>query len=152
MASPLYQNKAMRSSISTQIKIKADTDTVWNVLTQWNNFSNWNPFITRIHGKLEKGCRLEVELMGLTMQPEVQKVEPGKHFSWLGFTWRKGIFDGEHHFDIKSDGKGNTVFTQSEKFSGILLPVFKLLMLRKTEQGFVTMNEALREEAERVSA
>jgi hypothetical protein len=66
---------------------------------------------------------------------------------WLGSFWIRGIFDGEHSLRLESDG-GRTHLIQAERFSGLLAGKLSDSILRKTQCGFVAMNEALKERAE----
>jgi hypothetical protein len=58
-----------------------------------------------------------------------------------------GIFDGGHKFLLEPTASGATRFTQSERFSGILVRLFSG-NLDSTELGFRQMNEALKARAE----
>jgi hypothetical protein len=42
---------------------------------------------------------------------------------------------------------GTTIFTHGEEFSGVLVPLLSGL-LKKTEESFIQMNEALKKQAE----
>jgi hypothetical protein len=77
----------------------------------------------------------------------VLKAEPPRELRWLGHFVFRGIFDGEHIFQIEPSGDGGSRFVQRERFGGVLVPLFGA-MLGKTEQGFVAMNEALKQRAE----
>jgi hypothetical protein len=52
-------------------------------------------------------------------------------------------FDGEHSFHLEPDGR-RTHLIQAERFSGILVGRLSDGILRKTQRGFVAMNEALK--------
>jgi hypothetical protein len=54
---------------------------------------------------------------------------------------------GEHVFQLESVGEGKTRFTQAERFSGVLVPLFGFFIGR-TERGFEAMNQALKARAE----
>jgi hypothetical protein len=43
---------------------------------------------------------------------------------------------------------GTTTFVQSEKFTGILIPLLTKMLDQKTLKGFIDMNEALKLHAE----
>jgi hypothetical protein len=43
---------------------------------------------------------------------------------------------------------GTTTFIQSEKFGGILLPLFKKMLDVNTKEGFESMNKALKDRVE----
>jgi len=135
--------------LSTQIEFDATPDEVWEVLQDFARHAEWNPFITKIDGELHPGAKLDVRLepegeRGITMHPTVLAVEPGRELRWLGHLLVPGVFDGEHRFLIEESGPGRVRFTQSERFGGILLPLFwKKLRDGGTAKGFRAMNEAL---------
>jgi hypothetical protein len=84
----------------------------------------------------------------MTFKPTVLAVEPGRELRWLGRLLAPGIFDGEHVFHIEPLGQARSRFTQAERFSGILVGLFRST-LDKTELGFEQMNAAVKTRAER---
>ncbi|PWA03938.1 SRPBCC domain-containing protein [Flavobacterium psychrotolerans] len=68
--------------------------------------------------------------------------------SWLGHLFFPGLFDGEHKFEVINNGNGSTTFRHSEKFTGILIPLFKKKLSINTKNGFENMNKKLKELAE----
>lgn len=143
----------MSRQLHTETIIAASPETVWTILTDFAAFSGWNPFIRRISGKLEPGARLEVELSppggrAMTIRPTLREVQPGHVLRWLGSLGLPGLFDGEHSFEIEPLGEGQVRFVQSERFSGILVPLVMSFVGESTRQGFEAMNQALKERAE----
>lgn len=53
-------NMAKSQEVSTEIIIKSDPQTVWNVLTDFKDYPNWNPYIIYIEGELKSGKKLNV--------------------------------------------------------------------------------------------
>ena len=137
--------------IDTRIEIAATPVHVWNVLTDFVRFPEWNPFITRIDGVPEPAARLRVEIKppgrsAMTFTPTVLAARPGKELRWRGRLLLPGIFDGEHAFELEERG-GGCVFRQSERFTGLLVPLLGGA-LTATERGFAAMNIALKRRAE----
>jgi hypothetical protein len=135
-----------------EIEIDAPPDRVWKVLADFEAYPDWNPFIPHIAGRLEQGARLEVRIAppggrAMTFKPTVQAVEPERELRWLGRLLVPGLFDGDHSLRVEPLGDGRSRFTQSERFSGLLVGLFKGA-LRKTDAGFEEMNQALRSRAE----
>ena len=138
--------------LRTEIAIAAPPERVWDVLTDFDAYPTWNPFITSIAGRPEVGTELEVRIeppgrRAMTFRPTVLAAEPQRRLAWLGRVLLPRVFDGEHSFEIEPSGDGGSRFTQRERFSGLLVPLLGAT-LRKTEQGFVAMNRALKERAE----
>jgi hypothetical protein len=149
----LLNSTAMAKEISTTIIINATPEKVWNILMDFENYHTWNPFITSISGKAEVGKKIEAHMQppgakGMTFKPKVLVFEREKEFSWIGHLVMPGLFDGEHRFQLIDNGDGTTTFIQSERFRGILIPVFKKMLDVNTKNGFVAMNEQLKIRAE----
>lgn len=145
---------AMAKEIKTEIIIKASPERVWAILTDFKNYPNWNPFIKSITGNVAVGnkiiARLEPpEAKGMTFKPKVLAFDSNREFRWIGHLLFPGLFDGEHKFELIDNGDGTTTFRQSEKFRGILVPLFKKMLDNNTTNGFNQMNQKLKELAEK---
>ena len=143
----------MSRQLHTETVIAASPETVWTILTDFAAYPAWNPFIRRISGTLEPGARLEVDLSppggrAMTIRPTLREVQPARTLRWLGSLGLPGLFDGEHSFEIEPSGEGQVRFVQSERFSGILVPLVMSFVGESTRQGFEAMNQALKERAE----
>jgi hypothetical protein len=141
----------------TEIEIQATPVMVWEKLTDFESFSLWNPFITKITGDLASGAQLEVNLnppggKKMVFRPKVLKVESNYEIRWLGHFLLPGIFDGEHIFRIEPLGENRVRLVQSEIFSGILVPLFAKDLRTKVNQGFHSMNQALKRRAEQATS
>ena len=140
----------MAKEIKTEIRINSTVEKVWGALTDFNNYPNWNPFIKSIKGPVLVGNKIVVRLeppgaTGMTFNPKVLAFEPYKEFRWIGHLVFPGLFDGEHKFELIDNANGTTTLIQSEKFSGILVPLFKKQLDDNTKRGFEAMNEKLKE-------
>lgn len=140
----------MSQFISTQINIKSSPDKVWTVLTNFKNYPNWNPFIQSIEGEVAIGKRFNAVIQApnnkaMKFSPKVLVFDTNREFKWLGHLLIKGLFDGEHRFQLVANSNGSTTFIQSEKFTGILVPLFKSMLEKDTLLGFQLMNNKLKE-------
>ena len=132
--------------------IHASPERVWAVLIDFAAYPAWNPFVKSISGKLEKGAQLAVRIApaggdGMAFKPVVTDLQDTAVLEWLGHLIIPGIFDGRHRFELTRTSDGMTSFTQTETFSGILIP-FVAAMLKDTERGFVALNDALKARSE----
>ena len=139
--------------LQTELEINAKPERVWDILTNFAAYPEWNPFIRQIVGVPEAGARLEVRIQpsgtkGMTFRPFVISADYAQELRWIGKLLLPGVLDGEHRFVIQSLGDGKTLFQQSEKFSGILVPFFRASLDRDTKRGFEEMNQALKARAE----
>ena len=144
----------MSKQITTSILIDAPSEKVWNILTDFKSYSHWNPFIKSLQGDVQVGKHIEVRLdppgaKGMTFKPEVLVFDINKEFKWIGHLFFAGLFDGEHRFQLIDHGNGTTTLIQSERFEGVLIPLFKKMLDVQTVNGFKLMNEALKARAEK---
>jgi hypothetical protein len=138
-------------TITSSIDIDAAPDTVWAVLTDLPRYAEWNPFIREASGTVTAGSRLTLRMVqttgkAATFKPTVLTVDPGHELRWTGHFIVRGIFDGEHSF-VLTASNGGTQLTQSEKFTGVLVP-FTSKILNGTARSFAALNEALKQRAE----
>jgi hypothetical protein len=141
-------------SLDTEITIRGTPEQVWSVLTDFAKYPEWNPFIRGASGEAKTGARLKVRIhppgeRPMTFRPTVREASPRHELRWLGHLWLPGLFDGKHVFRIESAGVGQTLFRQSERFRGILVPLFPNAMYEQIRRGFEAMNRALRETVEK---
>jgi len=139
-------------SIRTEITINATPSKVWNILMDFPRHTEWNPFM-QIEGEAIVGSRLKntMHLEGQKPQvfrPEVLEVVPEKTFRWEGHLFFKGLFDGEHYFQLEPIAEGNTRLIHGENFRGLLvIPLLKMIG-EQTREAFERMNRALKEKCE----
>ena len=139
--------------LTTNIDIESTPEAVWATLMDFNRYPDWNPFVVEISGRPNPGESLTVSLQNpggkaMSVSPTVMTAIENREFSWLGKLGIKGIFDGHHHFQIEPTSDGSIRFTQSEEFSGILVPVLWKMLNSKTRAGFEAMNTALKDRVE----
>src|SRR5918911_4648575 len=116
----------METEIRDEIVIEAPPAAVWAVLTEGARYPEWNPFVRRLEGELQMGGRIVVEIAppggrAMTFKPTLLAVQPERELRWLGRLFVRGLFDGEHRFELEPVAEGRTRFVQSERFSGVLV-------------------------------
>ena len=139
---------AQKKTIQTSILINARPAQVWQVLTNFSAYSAWNPFITGIRGECIVGDQIEADISGMTFKPEILVYNKDLEIRWIGKLLFKGLFDGEHIFQLIDNGDSTTLFKQSENFNGILVGMFSKKLDIKTKPGFESMNLALKKRVE----
>lgn len=149
----MNSHKKHRLTLHTEIRIQADSEAIWRVLTDFDGYPEWNPFIKSLTGEMVPGNTIRVLLQPQTgsamrFSPKVLWVEPNRGFGWLGKLGLKGIFDGEHHFEIQPHPNGGCILQQFEHFDGILVPIFKKNLLTHTKADFERLNQAIKQRAE----
>jgi len=136
----------MSKEINTQMIINASPSEVWSALTNFEKYPDWNPFILHIEGDAKEGKRIKISIKPpdgkvMTFKPKILKLEPNKELRWLGSVMFKGLFDGEHSFELIDNNDGTTTFIHAECFSGIFVRRFNI---DNTKIGFELMNEELK--------
>jgi hypothetical protein len=133
--------------------IAAPASLVWNSVADLASYATWNPFVVEATGDLAEGARLVVRIRPIdgkpqTLRPTVTEVESGRTFAWLGHLGVGGLFDGAHRFTVTPAGPDSCELVQEERFTGVLVPLFRRWLVRRTLPGFVAMNEAVRARTE----
>ena len=139
--------------IRTEIIVNASKENVWKVLTNFESYSEWNPFIVSLEGEAVAGTKLKVCIApkgGKTMdfRPTILEAKPNEKFEWLGKTPMR-LFNGQHYFIIKEISDEQVKFIQGEYFTGWLVKPIMKKIGNSTQQGFIEMNKALKQRAER---
>ena len=139
--------------LDTEIEINASAERVWSVLMDFSAYGRWNPFVRSIAGTPLVGERLNVFIQppgsgGMNFRPTVLTLEPHREFRWKGKVMIPGLFDGEHFFRLEPASPDRVVFHHGELFSGLLVPFLRRSLDGPTTQGFIAMNQAIKQEAE----
>jgi hypothetical protein len=135
--------------IVSDIEIGATPEKIWALLTDFRSFPDWNPFVRSIEGEPRKGETLRVTIhppggSATTFKPKVLRADPGRELRWLGHLGIPGLFDGEHYFQVTETQPGRCRLVHGERFSGLLVPLFRAGLDGKTRAGFVAMNRAMK--------
>ncbi|MGL1885076.1 MAG: SRPBCC domain-containing protein [Reichenbachiella sp.] len=133
----------MSLTITTQVTIAANPSKVWQVFSDFSSYSKWNPFVKAIIGEVKEGNTITAKFENMTFKPIVLSYQPNENLVWKGKLIFRGIFDGEHSFELKDNQDGTTTFIQSEYFTGLLVPIFKHKLNTEIKADFEKMNQAL---------
>ncbi|MEM9983044.1 MAG: SRPBCC domain-containing protein, partial [Bacteroidota bacterium] len=123
------------------------------VLTDLEAYQEWNPFIVKIKGKAQKDTYLKNTLQFTPQKqqvfsPIVLDVIPNQLFRWRGKLFVKGLFDGEHYFQLVPIDATQTKLIHGEKFTGLLVKPLMRSIQEQTLHNFEAMNEALKAQVE----
>ena len=135
-------------TIETGTDIAAPRWRVWQVLTDVDRYPAWNPFVTSVDGVLREGSKLRVRIeppgrRAMTFEPTVMALAQECELRWRGRLLVPGLLDGEHAFRLE-ERAGGCCLHQTERFSGVLVPLFGAGLLEATRRGFEAMNAALK--------
>ena len=151
--SRVIRHSLFRLSLHTRIEIAASPLRVWSILSDFDAYASWNPALRSAKGKAVRGSVLQVVIQWPGLKRDdyllaVTAVEPERELRWLGHFGTKGLMDGDHRFVIDATGDERVILTQSEDFSGLLVPLFGYWLRRNVLDGFKQVNEALKRRAE----
>ena len=138
----------MKFELKTEILIHASSEKIWSILTNFEKYPEWNPFVKSLQGEVKVGEKIKVELPSMNFKPKVLIYKKENEFTWLGHFLFPGLFDGRHQFYIKDNANGTCTFYHSEKFAGILVPIFKKTLETKIIRGFEEMSLKLKLKSE----
>ena len=135
----------MIKKIQTNIDIDAPIEKVWAVLGDIEKYPQWNPFLL-IEGDLEKGKTLKVtinhkEKSKMVFRPKILKFH-NFCLEWAGVFLHPILFKGTHTFHLEKLSAKKTRLHHGEIFEGMAVRFFNV---GKTREGFVSMNESLRD-------
>ncbi len=108
--------------LSTEIRIAAQCDAVWRLLTDLAGYAQWNPYLVKVEGVAESGAAITVHsVLRPGMEPVSQpvaviSVEPYR-MRWEGGLPDRSLFKGDHWF-VLEEQDGGTLFSHYEDFSG----------------------------------
>lgn len=142
-----------RLTLISEIMIVASPKRIWEIITDFPAYGSWNQAIPCAQGKATAGTVLRVVIQwpGLkrsNYELEVLAARPERELRWLGHFAMTGLMDGDHRFLIEAVGIDSTKVTQTEDFSGALIPFFAPWLRDNVLSGFGQMNLALKARAE----
>ncbi len=97
--------------IHTEETIAAPASVVWEILVATEAYPEWNPYHVKIVGAAAEGQRLDLTIHKpdgkvVRIRPRVREVSPERRLVWGGGV--RGLFRGEHVFELKPLGPGCT--------------------------------------------
>lgn len=142
--------------VETRIEINAAPGKVWAVLTDFQRYGAWNPFITRISGTATADTPLAVTIKpaiggAMDFKLRLKSLKESQEMIWTGQTLMPRLLDGEHYFRIEVISADKVLFSQGERYSGLLLFFSWPVINWSVKQSFNDMNQALKGRAEAAS-
>ena len=104
--------------------IAATPEAIWRLLTDADNYTKWNSTLTSLTGEIALRGIVKMtvpEAPGRSFKIKVSEFEPHSRMVWRdGFA---PMFQGVRTFTLEPRGPHATLFTMSEEFSGLFLPL-----------------------------
>ena len=116
--------KMFRMSCTVAIRITALPDRIWRLLTDADHYTQWNTTLTSLEGSIARGGVVKMrvpEAPGRIFKVKVTEFDENQRMVWRdGFA---PMFVGERTFTLQSHTPHDTIFTMTEAFSGLMLPM-----------------------------
>lgn len=104
--------------------IRATPEKIWKLLTDAENYKKWNSTLESIEGNIALGGTVKMKVPqapGRVFKVKVKEFNPNKSMLWQdGFA---PMFMGKRYFTLQPAANGATIFTMSEVFTGLMLPM-----------------------------
>ena len=141
--------------ITTEIEISAPPTKVWAILTNIDNWQEWSPIIKDSSGEATVGSEISITMMGKEKgkdgpkyNPIITELEEPNYFRWRAHMLAGFIFTNYKIFELEETSSG-TRLTHTETFKGLLAPIFCGQMEKGVPPMLNSMNEALKDLAEK---
>lgn len=132
---------------SNTITINANSDRVWEVMTNINNWAAWQTEISEaiLNGALQPNASFVWKTGGVKIKSILHTVVPNKQFGWTGKTF--GIF-AIHNWELV-EKNGQTIVSVEESMEGFLVSLLKRSFNRNLEKGMLHWLNALKSTCEK---
>jgi uncharacterized protein YndB with AHSA1/START domain len=140
-ASTIKTTFSRETSVSAEIK--ADSKTIWNLLTNSANYPKWNTTVIGIEGNIKPGETIKLKSKldpKRTFKLKVKEFEAGKKLVW-------GDAMGNRTYTLSNGGNGSVNFSMTEKIGGIMFPLFAKY-IPPFDESFDQFANDLKKEAE----
>ena len=141
--------------IKTEIEISAPPEKVWSIVSDINKWQEWSPIINESQGVAAVGSELTITMMGKEegedgpkYSPVITELEGPKYLRWQAHMLAEFIFTNYKIIELKETSSG-TLLTHKELFRGLLAPIFCGQMEEGVPPMLNSMNQALKELAEK---
>ncbi|MGV7222128.1 MAG: SRPBCC family protein [Nitrospinales bacterium] len=140
--------------IRTEIEIAAPLTKVWSILTDIDSWKEWNPIVTQASGVASLGSTLSVTMCdddgkdGPKYSPTITILEEPKQFRWRAKMMAGFLMTNDKLLELEEISSG-TRLIHKELFSGILVPIFWSKLEKGCPQMLNSMNDALKNLAEK---
>ncbi len=130
-----------------EIRIDADVQTVWDVLSDIEHWPAWNEAVRSLtlHGSVAPGTSFAWKAGPGTIKSRIAEVDPPHRIVWTGVTLGIKAVDA---FSFEAS-EGGTLVRQAESWEGLLARLFRSRMERTLRASLRDGLRSLKAEAER---
>ncbi len=141
--------------IKTEINISAPPSKVWSIIVDINKWQEWSPIINASQGESIIGSVLNITMMseeagkdGPSYNPIITELKEQSYFHWRANMMTEFVFTNDKIFILK-ETKTGTHLTHIETFKGMMAPLMSGSVKKNVPAMLDTMNQALKELAEK---
>jgi hypothetical protein len=141
--------------VEHRIGVQAPAEVIWQVIHDLNRWSTWNPLYPKAAGEIRIGGTLELTLAlagaeAREIRPVVLDWVPNEQLHWK-LTMMGGLVKTTRYIEIEQLAEASCIVSNGEIFGGFLGNSVVRQMGGTIRRGFLAMNEALKEQAERLA-
>ena len=153
----LWEQGKDTREIRTEIDIAAPPLKVWKLLVDINRWDEWSPIINQSTGIASLGAILEITMIGKEegedgplYHPTITALDAPSYFRWRAFMMTGWLMTNDKIFELKETSTGIHL-VHIEAFSGMMVPIFWSKLNKHVPIMLNSMNEALKNLAEKGS-
>ena len=130
-----------------QLRIAADVQTVWDVLSDLEHWPSWNKAVSSVsvHGPVASGTSFDWKAGPGTIKSRIAEVDAPHRIVWTGVTFGIRAVDA---FSFEASD-GGTLVREDESWEGLLARLFRSRMERTLSSSLRDGLRSLKAEAER---
>lgn len=132
---------------SKKITINANSEKVWQVMTNIDKWATWQTEISnpKLSGELKPATTFDWKTGGAKIHSTLHTVEPFKNFGWTGKTF--GVFAIHNWALTETNGQTNVIVEES--MEGVFAKLLKKSFNKNLENGMQTWLDLLKKECEK---
>ncbi|WP_055409366.1 SRPBCC domain-containing protein [Frankia sp. ACN1ag] len=117
-------------------------------ITDGDSYPQWHPLVLHASGRLAVGARQREVVRTatgrqMTFRPVLTTVTPERELTRRGRLLAPGVFTGEHSYLIEPLDSTRVRVTQSERLTGVLVPLLRRRLATETQHQFRVALEGL---------
>lgn len=141
----------MDSRIESRVGIRADSEVIWNIITDLDGWSRWNPYETEVSGAVAYGgaIRLTERLPDLPERSAAHGVGEWQPLAQLVLVEKRGwLFNTVRYIEIEELERGSCIVANGIIFSGLRGELFHDKHRKAIKAAYAEIGEGLRKLAE----
>ncbi|MCG8308850.1 MAG: SRPBCC domain-containing protein [Cytophagales bacterium] len=141
-----------RNSYKASVRINAEKEYVWDILTDLGLYELWNPFtpkietVWKLHEKVILTVQMKKDRKPIRQVEYLLRFDPPLELAW-GMNWGF-LLKAERIQRLRTDRDGYTEYFTEDIIAGLLSPIVHLIYGRSIQNGFEILAKGLKRFAE----